>query len=324
MLLTFCFLRCLLFRSISCKSLQPLFSQDITDPHHSYNSAIFEVTMGRHYTVHFINGTDYNQTVKLDNTTRKLENEDWLAQYNSRYARDATDLFLNIDAVGLNFTLYNTTMIVTTPQPGHWSLREIGNFETTLLDNAPVVTGFITSNVAMATNLMSVQGKNLTWPEPRLGNPFENNSMSQILTYTKRDSEYWIIVSNQSSSAIPPLRVISAWAKPLGKSNQVQISLHFMAIVIACNLCKLFVMLQTLRASFIPRINTLGDAVSSFLQRPDPTFSSMCLLDKHGIVEATKKQANGEQDTDTPQWSNRVHRYCDSPMEERWLSKGIV
>lgn len=69
---------------------------------------------------------------------------------------------------------------------------------------------------------------------------------------------------------------------------QLQFSLPIMIIVMTCNLTKAVCMLLTIRHRFATPILTLGDAVTSFLKRPDIYTKNNCLSDKYNFRQRSK------------------------------------
>jgi hypothetical protein len=74
------------------------------------------------------------------------------------------------------------------------------------------------------------------------------------------------------------MRVVNGFTTESGIPSRIQISLHFMIVVIAMNLFKLIVMIYVILTDRSEYIVTLGDATASFLRRPDPTTKGNCLL----------------------------------------------
>ena len=76
---------------------------------------------------------------------------------------------------------------------------------------------------------------------------------------------------------------------------QLQFSLTIMIIVIICNLTKAVCMLLTLRHRFTTPLLTLGDAVASFLKRPDIYTRNNCLSDRYNFRRQSKIEKRVEQ-----------------------------
>ena len=76
---------------------------------------------------------------------------------------------------------------------------------------------------------------------------------------------------------------------------QLQLSLPIMIIVMICNLTKTVCMLLTIRHRFATPILTLGDAVASFLKRPDVYTRNNCLSDKYNFRQRSKVEKRVDQ-----------------------------
>jgi len=70
---------------------------------------------------------------------------------------------------------------------------------------------------------------------------------------------------------------------------KLQFSLHIALLVIILNLLKATVMLILAFGVKERPLMTMGDAVSSFLQQPDPTTENMCLLSKSDVHYQRRK-----------------------------------
>lgn len=78
--------------------------------------------------------------------------------------------------------------------------------------------------------------------------------------------------------------VTHSFARIVESQSRIQLSLYFMVVVIIFNFIKLFIMLWVLINDDSEYIVTLGDAVASFLEYPDPTTNSMCMLGKEEML----------------------------------------
>ncbi|KAH0563315.1 hypothetical protein GP486_002121, partial [Trichoglossum hirsutum] len=65
---------------------------------------------------------------------------------------------------------------------------------------------------------------------------------------------------------------------------KLQFSLHIMVVVILCNAVKVVCLAMTGRRMKARKLATLGDAVESFLVRPDAVTEGMCLVDMKEVV----------------------------------------
>ena len=76
---------------------------------------------------------------------------------------------------------------------------------------------------------------------------------------------------------------------------QLQFSLPIMIIVMICNLTKTVCMLLTIHHRFATPLLTLGDAVASFLERPDIYTRNNCLSDKYDFQQRSKVEKGVDQ-----------------------------
>ncbi|KAH6621842.1 hypothetical protein C7974DRAFT_377502 [Boeremia exigua] len=82
-----------------------------------------------------------------------------------------------------------------------------------------------------------------------------------------------------------PLHVHSARAKQLLYGSKVQLALPFLCIVIVANIAKIVGILLTLRTCSAGPIVTIGDAVASFLERPETSSKGQCVLVTPSLFE---------------------------------------
>ena len=113
-----------------------------------------------------------------------------------------------------------------------------------------------------------------------------SQELIQALTY---ESTEWISFYNFPSNAsvgspIDSMRVNHAFAKKSTPQSKIQVSLHFILIVIAFNSLKLFIMLWVLFTDRRDYIVTLGDASATFLKHPDPVTRDKCTYGKEEML----------------------------------------
>jgi hypothetical protein len=116
------------------------------------------------------------------------------------------------------------------------------------------------------------------------GDLLANVTARQLVT----DSQDWVLhspfVSHATNTTVTnlstpfSLRVVHGFTTMTGMPSRIQISLHFMVVVIAMNIFKLCIMLYVVLSDRSEYIVTLGDATASFLRRPDMTTKRDCLL----------------------------------------------
>jgi len=79
------------------------------------------------------------------------------------------------------------------------------------------------------------------------------------------------------------MRTIDCIEEKLKQTCEVQFSIVLLSIVIACNACKVLLMTIIIRRLNEATLVTIGDAISSFLQRCDPTTEKCCLASRHNV-----------------------------------------
>ena len=107
-------------------------------------------------------------------------------------------------------------------------------------------------------------------------------------------------------------------SQPVEGYCTLQFSLWIIVIVIICNITKLACMMMLLLRQQAKPLVTLGDAVESFLETPDPTTGNMCLADKSEF--SAKKPWSAASDTYEP----RQLRWFASASWKRWLTCNIL
>jgi hypothetical protein len=100
----------------------------------------------------------------------------------------------------------------------------------------------------------------------------------------------------------------------------IKFSLVIMLIVIAANTTKVAVMVIVFLKFRAPTLVTLGDAVASFLNDPDPTTAGMCMSTKKDVFKVG-------QDLSTypaKPWSLKRHFWFNAVSLKRWLTCNIL
>jgi len=91
--------------------------------------------------------------------------------------------------------------------------------------------------------------------------------------------------SGDGRSALPELSIDYCLSDPVEERCRLQFSLVIMGIVIGCNVVKTICMVLTLWYHRSQPLVTLGDALASFLDHPDPTTENMCLANKSSFAQ---------------------------------------
>lgn len=97
----------------------------------------------------------------------------------------------------------------------------------------------------------------------------------------------------------------------------LQFSLPVMLIVIMCNLIKTAAMILVFLGERSRPLMTVGDAIASFLNEPDPTTKNMCLADKYLFAK------EGWEATSST-WKLERHRWFKAASIRRWLACNIL
>jgi hypothetical protein len=110
-------------------------------------------------------------------------------------------------------------------------------------------------------------------------------------------------------------RIAQAFATVLNRQSRIELGLDFMVIVIVFNALKLCVMLWVLFTDRSEYLVTLGDAVASFLQQPDPYTAGQCMLDKDAHLYKVGQQR--ELDPQTSAWVTMQDRLSGTWQPKR-------
>jgi hypothetical protein len=102
-------------------------------------------------------------------------------------------------------------------------------------------------------------------------------------------------------------------SEPVTDLCRLQFAVPIMVVVLSCNLVKLLCMLFTVWRCNEFSMVTLGDAVSSFLETPDPYTDGMCTVTK-------KEIESGEWTRNQPKrWEDRRRFRCEAVGLRRWI-----
>jgi hypothetical protein len=105
-------------------------------------------------------------------------------------------------------------------------------------------------------------------------------------------------------------------APPSNPGSELQCSLVIMLVVISCNIIKLVCCLLAARrmATRQPLV-TIGDAVTSFLETPDPTTARLCLFNKYSAAVKTSPAVKSEPS----RWTKRATNYRWFQVPQTWI-----
>ena len=106
--------------------------------------------------------------------------------------------------------------------------------------------------------------------------------------------------------------------EPVIEECRLSFSLVIMLAVIAANLTKATIMVWTVWKLREPTLVTIGDAVASFLEQPDPTTAGICLSTKMDIIKGKWKKKIAKR------WAPERHFWFKAASFKRWLTCYIL
>jgi hypothetical protein len=223
--------------------------------------------------------------------------------------------FLVIDQASISMFFNNTMQRWETNTTDFSTAYNSLSFRDTLLStNGENLKGTVQldSNIMMLDALVelgSQQVPSLTLPNPISIEASVDTSSSSKLAV----SDSWILT--------PSLHISHAYSIRTEKSSAIQIALPFMVIVVICNAVKVFAIFCTLRALGAGDIIlTQGDAIASFLQRPDMMTVGSCMLDAKQI----SKRFHENQHQPPQTWiANRNIRH-NTLSVSLWATKSYI
>ena len=149
--------------------------------------------------------------------------------------------------------------------------------------------------------------------------PFEGDTCDTSVILTKAVN--WAInieVYRAGDAYYRTVPIQYCLSQPVEQRCTTQFSLLIIIIVIICNITKLACMIMLLLRQQAKPLVTLGDAVESFLETPDPTTENMCLADKSEF--SAKKPWSATRDSYEP----RQLRWFAGASWKRWLTCNIL
>jgi hypothetical protein len=235
----------------------------------------------------------------LTSTMRYLRNDDWKRIYDTQYVVDAGNAHLIVDKVSFNFHFRsNFSWDLVLPEPlsdgNDWSPWDPAQAIATniFLDKNGSFRMSDPTKFRQVYNISSYSQNeaslpNITWPKLTIVNSTEIKSIFDIPSMSginTNASSFWLQTT--------PIHIAYALVEPVGDGSSVQIGLYFMIVVIISNLAKFLAILSTLKESSSLRLVTTGDAIASFLERPDMTTIGMCNLKREEIINQIRSTQN--------------------------------
>lgn len=93
------------------------------------------------------------------------------------------------------------------------------------------------------------------------------------------------VASNAKDWTVFGNRIEYCLGQKIDENCRLQFSLPVMVIVITCNVVKIICMVLVVLGDGSQPLVTVGDAIASFLDEPDPTTKNICLVDKYFFRE---------------------------------------
>jgi hypothetical protein len=140
-------------------------------------------------------------------------------------------------------------------------------------------------------------------------------------------SEYWFLYPYQSSNLVERSILSSRhrilYCLSLEVPDRCRLQLHFWLLLttVTCNVVKLVCFTLTFKEQSGTPLMTVGDAVASFLESPEPVSRGMCLFAKDELIKslATDPESdNAEERCQPKQFKTQALRYYQSVSFMRW------
>ncbi|KAF9701530.1 hypothetical protein EKO04_000903 [Ascochyta lentis] len=231
--------------------------------HLFYNASTFKIIAHNDYYVRAldIKSTAY-LTMNSSTAYQNLSNEGWQSVYNRPFVSGHGNLYLVADWMAFNTTTNLDPLWLTPSMFLPWEARNVTKY------NSLTVSALLNGS---------------TGPD---WIPYDDGQPNFSLQNATFKSTY--------NETIRPnlLHIAHAFSTPTNSQSRIQISFHFMMVVIAFNVFKLVVMMSVLITDRRKYIVTLGDASASFLEFPEPLTESCCLLSRDQIIHQAQKQSS--------------------------------
>lgn len=252
--------------------------------HLVYNSVIFEISNGSGFNVYtvgkdFETGGFWNQTraqcfssdLNVDVITAMQSSSEGLVRLDnaaciSAFGSGIQSSFGNVLAVSSETAPDNMLNVVTVYSGGG-----VGN--NWVCDVAGRGTEYC--------DLSALRANAAGWTLPGI------RSAASDYNYTSYDDYKYCSGPTAPNTNFP---ISYCLAQPAQQHCKLGISVVFLAIVVACNITKMLSLaISAWKLHFDPLV-TVGDAVASFLDRPDATTEGYCLLGRNGLERWTSKK----------------------------------
>ncbi|RDW85190.1 hypothetical protein BP6252_02780 [Coleophoma cylindrospora] len=141
------------------------------------------------------------------------------------------------------------------------------------------------------------------------GNPYGDGEAVCTLSTAQAAASTWTLSGHKISYCL---------VEKVVEQCELRFSLVIMLIVIAANAVKAIVMILTVWRLREPTLVTVGDAIASFLNYPDPTTQGFCLSSKDDIQ---KKRWKGQP---AKPWIPKSDFWFKAASVKRWLTCNIL
>ena len=160
-----------------------------------------------------------------------------------------------------------------------------------------------------------------------------NPVIANVDRWTYNPYPYGVTVANNTTTYIEygtNTHIEYCYSQRTTEHCQLQFSIKIMVVVIIANFLKLLCMSYTVWSHKIPTLVTVGDAISSFLQEPDPATVGRCTLSKRDFDKDGKRSKwvsdkrngrNGSYQSVPSQpepWKEQRCRWLQAASKTRW------
>jgi hypothetical protein len=139
--------------------------------------------------------------------------------------------------------------------------------------------------------------------------PYRDKETPCTLSIATSGAATWTVMSHPISYCM---------VEPVVEECRLSFSLEIMLIVIVANMTKATIMILTYWKLNTPTLVTIGDAIASFLDKPDPTTAGICLSTREDIRKGKWKNEAAKR------WVPKRHFWFKAASIKRWLTCNIL
>ena len=319
----------------------------------SYNSVAFVTTQANQYTVmaaseEFLNGSEYDisNLSSLDDSNGTLKDIVETAK-DFRDRIKVPGLFRQLNARDC-LTVYGTQYVSTRGDvllvQNHTSVEFYKNSTSYSCDSSEI------RHAAFSYILSPTSMTPYTWMEPVRS--YEDYACTNGLPYQSRPMVYpsydWQCPQGSPKPCHPENKTVIpdpddwrpygdkvqyCWSENVVDNCKLSFNLDFAVVVMICNLCKVIGMFLTYKTHKQWALITLGDAIESFLDRPDDSTLGLCIYSTdriqliwgwgggssyNSVPLFTNAKEKSLLDHDSKQWSPRSQYWAAAANRRRW------